>query len=209
MNDKTISGPFGAYPINSGGGVLNALCGEGVPLNTVERLTICHKVGDYNIVKDGDTEFARYKYFDGIDTPLFMFQNQNYGRHSAVWNENDVLQPKLKLCLHHHGSASLVMSTHRDNDLFTEDLYLFIKGMLGANRSHISEDSSEWEKLNHKQYVLKNNASAFFQGGSEKFDEYLYIEFWKPAGAQAFIDHINETFVYKGRVKPPVHSMEY
>ena len=206
MSTQTsISGPFGNYPRHSSGAVLNALCSAGVPLITVERLTILD-----GCVKDGPNEFARYKWFDGIDQPLFYFQNDSFGRQKAIWGEDKKLHPKFHLSLFHHGNASLVIYKQRDRDLFTEHLYTFIKGFITANISHVTEESSQWMKQNHEMYKIRQNAIAFFQGGSNSFDEgFIYIEFWKPEGAQAFVDYINNNFIYEGRVQPPEHEMEF
>lgn len=34
-------------------------------------------------------------------------------------------------------------------------------------------------------------------GSSGPYEEFIYIEFWKPEGAQAFVDYVNNNFVYK------------
>lgn len=191
--EAKINGPFGAYPRHSTGAVLNALFSAGVPLVIVEQLTI-----DVGRVMDGSKEFARYKWFDGIEQPLFYFQNDVYGRQLATWDEDKKLRPKFHLSLHHHGSASLVIYKQRDKNLFTKELYDFIKGFIGADVSHVTESSSEWSKKNHEMYKIRQEASAFFQGGSNSFDDgFIYIEFWKPEGGQAFVDYVNNNFVYK------------
>lgn len=195
-----ISGPFGSYPANSAGGILNSLCNEGVPLNTVERLTLN---GD-GTIKDGNKEFARYKFFEGVDKPLFYFQDETFARHGAIWhdvNGEKVLRPKLSLGLYHHGNASLVLWNKRDGSLFTEELYDFIKTFVAANVSHVKDDSPDWMKQSHQMYKIRQDAGAFFQGGSSGFNEgFVYIEFWKPEGAQAFVDYINNNFIYKDAV---------
>lgn len=200
ITEKKISGPFGDYPVNSGGGILNALCKEGVPLNIVEQLTI----NGNNTLLDGTANFAQYKYFNGIDKPLFFFNKETYSRQNAMWHTVDakkVLRPHLKLCMYLHGNASLVLYKPRDGSVFTEELYDFIKGFIGANISHVNELSSEWMKRAHEMYKIRQDAGAFFQGGSDGFQNgFLYIEFWKPEGAQAFVNYINENFVYKDAV---------
>lgn len=206
MNAQTsISGPFGNYPRHSSGAVLNALCSASVPLVIVERLTI----GDGRVM-DGSKEFARYKWFDGVTQPLFYFQSDTYGRQSALWGDDKKLRPKFHLSLHHHGNASLVIYKQRENDLFTQELYDFIKGFIAANVSHVTENSSDWVKKNHEMYNIRQKAGAFFQGGYNSFEEgFIYIEFWKPEGAQAFVDYVNENFVYEGRVRPPMDQSGY
>lgn len=199
-----ISGPFGPYLRHSSGAILNSLCAMGVPLNTVERLTI-----DDDRVLDGPKEFARYKWFEGITQPLFYFQNDTYGRQSAVWGDDKKLHPKFHLSLYHHGNTSLVIYKQRENDLFTQELYDFMKMFIGANISRVREDDPDWIKQNHEMYNIRQKAGAFFQGGYNSFDEgFIYIEFWKPEGAQAFVDYVNNNFVYGGRTQPPEHEME-
>jgi hypothetical protein len=200
MNTQnTISGPFGSYPYNSAGAILNSLCHEGVPLNKVESVQISE-----NTITYGGKEFARYKFFDGIDKPLFYFQDTAYGRQTAIWYDDQgkkVLKPKFKLSLHTHGSVSLVISEFKDKSLFTEDLWYFIKTMMYANLSFVDENSTQGEKTENEMYKLKKDSGAFFQGGSESpKSEYIYIEFWNPKGAQAFVDYINNNFVYKDEV---------
>ena len=208
MSEIKINGPFGNYPVKGLGGVLNALCAEGVPLHVVESVTLGEKHGEYMLVKQGSDEFARYKYFEGIDLPLFYFQGKSYGHQEVMWNDKDELVPKLKLSMYLHGTASLVVRVDRDGDVFTNELYQFISEIMFSNISHVSEISPDWMIKNNTQYKLRQAAGAFFQGGSggpEK--EWLYIEFALPQGAQAFVDYINNNFVYKGRVKPPLMMM--
>lgn len=207
MTKTIISGPFGSYDYDSMGGVLNSLYKEGVPLNTVERVTVDFK---NKVIKDGEVEFAKFKFFENIEKPLFCFQSQNYHRQSSMFDHDDKLKPNFKLCMYVHGSASLVISKVEDSRLFTRELYYFIKKIMAANVSHIDEDSPAWMKESNEMYELKNNAGAYFQGGSDSFeDEYIYIEFHKPAGAQAFVDYVNENFTYEGVVRPPVMPMDF
>lgn len=187
-----INGPFGLYPRNTGGAILNSIYAMGVPLSTVERLTI-----DDGRVLNGPKEFARYKWFEGITQPLFYFQSDVYGRQNVIWSDDKKLRPKFHLSLYHHGSASLVIYKQREKDLFTQELYDFIKQFIAANVAHVTENSSDWAKKNNEMYNIRQKAGAFFQGGSNSFDEgFIYIEFWKPEGAQAFVDYVNNNFVY-------------
>ena len=44
-------------------------------------------------------------------------------------------------------------------------------------------------------YAAVTEATAFFQGGSESPNsDWYYIEFWKPEGAQAYVDKVNAEF---------------
>lgn len=204
-----ISGPFGNYNYATPGGILNALCAEGVPLITVERLNISFESNQGGVVKDGDERFATFKLFNGINKPLFYFQSQRIGQQTAIWDEDGKLRPKFKLSLYVHDQAALIVRADREKNLFTKELYEFVNEFLGANISHVDEDSPDWMKRNHEMYNLRQACGAFFQGGHGGHDkEWLYIEFWKPEGAQAFVDYINNNFVYEGVTQPPAHSME-
>lgn len=205
MSESIVTGPFGSYEPNTMGGMLNLLHGQGVPLTTVENLNFDFTKKE--ITYDG-LPFAMFKSFDGIEKPLFFFQNQNFGRQQAAWDEDGKLVPKFHLSLYHHGHSSLVITKQRDCQLFNKELYEFITKMMVANISHVTEDSSDYMKELNEMYLVKNASGAFFQGGSGGMDkEYIYIEFWKPAGAQAFVDYINNNFKYETIVKPPEMMM--
>lgn len=200
------SGPFGNYSHGSAGAVLNGLCNIGVPLNKVEQVKISK---DLVLESDEKSTFARFKWFEDIEQPLFFFTNDVYGRQSAMWGDDKKLHAKFHLSLYVHDSASLLIYKDREKDLFTEELYDFMKMFLGANVSHVTENPSAWEKQNHEMYKIRQKAGAFFQGGHRSFDDgFIYIEFHQPKGAQAFVDYVNNNFVYEGYNKPPEHEME-
>lgn len=204
-----ISGPFGNYNYATAGGVLNALCAEGVPLNTVEHVTVSFTGNHGGEIKDGDELFATFKVFPAMNRVLFMFRKHDYGQQTAMWGDDKKLHPKFKLCLYVHDQAGLIVRADREKNLFTKELYEFINEFMGANISRIDEGSSDWMKRNHEMYKLRQACGAFFQGGHGGHDkEWLYIEFWKPEAAQAFVDYINENFVYEGVTQPPAESME-
>lgn len=208
MTNK-INGPFGSYSAKSPGGILNALHAEGVPLTTVERVIVSFDTSVTGTIVEDDKTIATFKYFPDLDKTLFLFQVKTYGKQTATWDEEGKLRPKFKLSLYHHGSSSLVVSKHKDGDLFTQELFDFVSDLMSANISHVTADSSDYMKEENQKYLIKQEAGAFFQGGSSGFDqEFIYIEFWKPAGAQAFVDYINKNFYYEGVNQPPVHSME-
>lgn len=61
----------------------------------------------------------------------------------------------------------------------SKELHGFIRRILSCNY------------MGDYHYELTRRAGAFFQGGSNLEEGWLLIEFWKPSGAQEFIDYIN------------------
>lgn len=186
-----ISGPFGSYDWGTAGAILNSLCKHyNIPLPTVERLRI-----DKGELTENDKLFANYKWIEGIERPLFRFSDYvTYGRQNRFVEG----KPKFHLELYVHNNPGFVVSEFRDKKLFTPELWQFVDRMMSANISHMSEHPSEYEKKEHEMYQLRQAAGAFFQGGASGPDQkFIYIEFWKPEGAQAFVDYINENFRYK------------
>lgn len=158
-------GPFGNYERNTSGHILNALCYLGVPLTVVEDLN----VGNNGKLHLRGKEYGTYKYFDGIERPLFRFQER------AFENACD-----------HEGNYMLCLSTHDT------------PGLILTGEHHATELAWETIKrcltnyMTDPFYKLSQESGAFFQGGSnDKDGGFLYVEFWKPAGAQAWVDGFN------------------
>ena len=176
--DYTI-GPFGSYERESVGHILNALYHWGVPLNTVEQVQVS---GDGEI-KLNETLFARYKYFDGIEQPLFFFRDTVFNKQRFLTSktketEESVLIPDFRLLLSSHGTPGFII----DGQDATPELGYFLRRTL----TNLTTD--HW-------YKIHQEAEAFFQGGSNDFKgQWFYIEFWKPKGAQAYIDKLNEEY---------------
>lgn len=160
------SGPFGNYLRGTPGHVLNALHASKVPINVVDRLT----VGQHNVLKQNGSEFAIYKYFDGIDRPLFRFQDQCY---QNVTDSNNYYIPVIGP----HDNPALILTGEYHADW--------------TAWSTINEALSN--DIRNPFYALHKDAGTFFQGGSDWIEGgwYLYVEFWKPAGAQAWLDAFN------------------
>src|SRR5690606_5456237 len=95
--EKMISGPFGQYPINSFGGVLNTLVRiYHVPLHIAESVTIGmvdeNEVGKifYN-----NNEVAHYKVYPGLKHPILRFIDPEwriYAEHTFVDMGGDKLK---------------------------------------------------------------------------------------------------------------------
>ena len=174
MNKQT-SGPFGIYKKCSTGHVLNALCAMGVPVNTVENI----RFGGQEQLLLNNEVFANYKYFPGIEQPLFRFQNKVFDQQRFIKLDNGFLKPDFHLSLSPQGTAGLIIS----GPLATPELHEFLCGMFTNRMPDI-------------RYELHQTAGAFFQRGRPtQMDERFYIEFWRPSGAEAFLDYINTNFV--------------
>lgn len=169
-------GPFGKYDRGTTGHVLNALCHLKIPLIIVEALEFTGTDGKLNWA---GKEFVHYKYFDGIDQPLFYFQERKFNQQSMIMNEDNSLKPDFHLSLTTNDSPGLIVT----GPIATPELQEFIRGML-----------TNW--TSDPCYKIHTDAGAFFQGGSnDPNGGYIYIEFWKPAGAPAFVDYLNSHFI--------------
>lgn len=168
-------GPFGNYERSSTGHVLNALSHLGIPMHVVESVQFAE---DREMKLHGKL-FGKYKYFEGIEQPLFLFFGTNYNQQKMVIQQDKSLRPAFHLCLSNHDTPGLIFSGREA----TVELHEFMTGLLSAN--HIDDP----------RYHLRQTAGAFFQGGHQRPDgEYIYIEFWQPKGAQAFVDYVNENY---------------
>lgn len=159
-------GPFGHYTRGGMGHILNNLVHFGVPLSVAESVT----VGDGEI-KLKDKSFALYKYFDGIDQPLFKFNDPAYQNRVNPANGN------YQLTMGSHMSPALVLTGE-------------------FNASYLAWETVKRCMTNYTPdpfYKLSQDSGAFFQGGSNnQGGEYIYVEFWKPAGAQAWVDAFSQ-----------------
>lgn len=164
------------YPRKSVGHILHYLRERGIPERIAGTVTV--GAGVINLYKEN---FAVYKYFEGIEQPLFRFQDRTYGQHHHV-TDGDKLISKFHLSLSNHNTAGLVV-TGWDA---TQDLREFLRGML-----------TNW--TSDERYAIHKDACAFFQGGSVDAPDdehgFIYVEFWKSTGAQAFVDYLNANFV--------------
>lgn len=173
-NMPKISGPFGNYERGTPGSILNALHAIGVPINQIEDVTI----GADKIML-GEEAFANYRFFDGIDLPLFRFYKiPQLNEQHIVVDKDGILQPQFRLVLTNHDTPGLIFN----GEVATVKLHEFLKGTL------TTYTTDSWYKV-HK------DAGAFFQGGiNEPNGKWFYIEFWKPSGAQAYVDKLNTEY---------------
>ena len=171
------------YPRQSVGHVLQALRDLGVPENIAGTVTLAKN--DQTSGRDRifyhDQLFAEYKYFEGIEQPLFCFHSgwRSFAQQKLELQEDGSLKPLFRLSLGIYGETSFVISGHDASP----QLHKFI---------HI-ECLTNW--IDRPGYKLTYESGAFFQAGHDDPNgEYIYIEFWKPKGAQAFVDFINANY---------------
>lgn len=169
------------YLRQSLGHVLHHLRAIGIPETIAGSVT----VGDGKI-NYGKDLFANYKYFDGIEEPLFRFQNIAYHNHRHCLTEDNKLKSNFHISLSIQNTPGLVVTGYDA----TQDLREFIFDTMLTN------------SMSAPGYKLKDESGAFFQGGYESQREdhdslmgYIFIEFWKPEGAKAFVEYMNQNFV--------------
>lgn len=177
MNTNTVKipGPFGDYNHGTVGAILNAARRyENVPLGKVERF----QVGG-GVIADGVNIIARYKWFDGLDRPCFYWLGEYRTYSNFRMQERDGKQvPKFRATLTCHEMAGLEVN----GELATPALHRFFRRMLT-------------NYTNDPCYALHKACGAFFQGGSQDANgKWFLLEFWIPAGVQAFIDYLNENY---------------
>jgi hypothetical protein len=166
------------YGVKTVGHILRSLRDLGIPVTTTDSVIV-----GAGIIMLHDKPFALYKYFDGIEQPLFDFEDKSYHAHRHLIN-GDTLKSKFHLSLTHHRTAGLVVSGWDA----THSLREFLNSMFTND-------------IRDPCYTLRQNSGAFFQAGislvRDSESGYIFIEFSKPSGAQAFIDHLNSVFVRK------------
>lgn len=186
--EGVVSGPFGKYPHGSTGAVLNTLCTVyDVPLTRVENLQIGFS-GNYGIgtlVYQNET-VGHFKWFKGINHACIRFMHSDwngYGKQSRwVVNEKGLLTPKFKLTLGVHYLPTFEI----EGEYATEDLYAFINYPMFSNY------------MDEPCYRLTKDSGAFFQGGShDPKGGWFIIEFWRPEGAQAWLEYLNTHYVHR------------
>lgn len=164
------------YPRKSVGHVLDYLRADGIPEHIAGTVTVGNEV-----IKMHTQHFANYKYFEGIEQPLFRYQEQVYSQHRHVIENDNTLRSNFRLSLSNHNTPGIVVYGWDA----TQSLREFLRSML-----------TNW--IEDPCYDLHKAAGAFFQGGYVDQEDnehgFIYIEFWLPAGAQAFVDHLNKNF---------------
>lgn len=80
--------------------------------------------------------------------------------------------PDLRVTTCCHGTPALQLENA------SPELHALLRRVVGCN----------W--VNDPAYKVRNDAGAFFQGGSNLTEGWALIEFWRPEGAQAFVNFI-------------------
>jgi hypothetical protein len=126
--------------------------------------------------------FGKYRYFSGIDNPLFYFNNPNYMKQPvAVDPETGSIKPMFRLNLSvHEDTAGLSVF----GDIATPELHDFMRMMLNLNGD-----------VDDERYSLTMDSGATFQDGSkDREGKRIHIVFWNSEGAQFFVDYVNKNY---------------
>lgn len=147
---------------------------EGIPEELAKKI----KLKDKTLCL-GDEVLGVYSFFPGIDFPLFRWSNvvvEQFTGFKPIENEKGKVLFRLSLCC--HGTPALIIS----GELATRKVHSFIHRML-TNRT------------TDPCYQLSQDSGAFFQSGSHDPNcKFFMVEFWRPEGAQAFVDFFNEYY---------------
>ena len=121
---------------------------------------------------------ATYRFFDGIDHPLFLWTHPSMARYveqRVLTQPDGLLKADFRLNYTHHNSPGFIIG----GEHAAVTIYTAIQRML-----------TNW--TSDPRYELTKNAGAFFQGGSDNRNgSWFYVEFWRPEGAQAWLDQLN------------------
>lgn len=151
--------------------VKSALHACGVEVEDNKDLTIT-----INKVLKGKELLADYAYFHGIDQPLFRFKGEQFS------NLQDKETKHYKLVFGPHSNPSLILEGEE---------HACLVAWQTVHRCLTNY-------MNDPFYDLSRAAGAFFQGGSSNPDhKYIYVEFWKFDGAQAWLDGFNEQLLLR------------
>jgi hypothetical protein len=171
MTKPESKSPFDSTVRATDDHIRNALFECGIPAEEVKELVITRT----KILKEGCV-FADYAYFSEIEQPLFRFQVPRF------CNLQDKETGKYKLVLGPHSNPALILQG-------TDHATLIAWQTVNRCLTNYIKDPF---------YELSRNAGAFFQGGgSNPEQEYIYVEFWKYKGAQAWLDAFNDELIIR------------
>lgn len=153
----------------------------GIPQDRVDQIwAIAERQTNDGLLWDQnhDQYIGRYQFFVGIEQPLFYFNDLELMK-QKVEIIDGVPHPQFRLNTYVHHNASLVIY----GEHATEHLHTFIRVYALTNL------------MTSPGYKINQEAGAFFQGGfADPKGQFIYIEFWKPKGAQAFVDYVNKEY---------------
>jgi hypothetical protein len=161
-------GPFGAYNKGTTGHILNALVHYGIQMHIVDTCIIgSMEDGIFKVLTSDGKEFAKGKYFENIEQPLFAFTETHY--HSLQDEEGNY-----QLTFYTHRQPSLILTGSHSKDVYPV----------------INECMSN--DIRDEAYKLKTDACIFFQYGYDMPESDLYyLNFIDPAKAQLWLDYFN------------------
>lgn len=175
------------HELNDGGTIRAALVEYGFSVEEADGIYAIGKIQGGELWDCVKKDYiGKYQYYDGIEKPLFYFQDQKR-MEQKIDIIDGVPHPKLRLNTYVHGTPALVIT----GEDATAELHNFISWVGLSCR------------MDEPGYKLSKASGAFFQGGSADRDgKFIYIEFWIFKGAQAFVDFVNEEYPkwYKSRV---------
>lgn len=171
-----MQGPFGDYQGECMGSLLNTIVRvENIPMHIAEDVYT-----EDGFVKDHGNTLGQYCWFPELNKYLFYWYNRTYNQQQMIIGQDFKLKAKFRLQLSLNRMACIHVSGFEPEQM--KEIKTFICSML----------------INYMKdpcYKLSQDAGAFFQSGSEKeVPDYILIEFWKPEGAQAWVDYFNANF---------------
>lgn len=178
---RLIKQPFGEGQKGTTAHTLNSLYYYGVSLEVVKTLVV-EKFCIKKIVDEHFSEqFADYKYFDGIESPLFRFANKVYRQKVKLVkiDKKSFYKPVFSLSLSIQRTACLSI----EGDYVTQELYNLVL------KSFTDDSKNEW-------FNITRAAQARFTEGKNKPNEkVILIEFLNPSKAQNYIDKLNKVYI--------------
>ena len=154
---------------------------EGIDSETVKELVLESKTTPYQgVINYHGVIVGAFKWFEGLDEPCFRWQGEEFGKHSRHKKVvvDGVERIKFRPSLSYHDTVGLIV----EGKFATPELHQFLMGMLT-------------NYMDDPRYEIHRKANAFFQGGSNDPDGgWFYVEFWNPAGVEAFINYVNEHY---------------
>jgi hypothetical protein len=173
---STNSGPFGTAQRGSVNHILNALNHFGVPLGVTQGV----QVGGEDITLNGQV-VAKYRYFDGIDQPLFLVMDKHYMRNPVVVDpETGISKPVFRLTFSPRGSPCMTVEEDINSVEFFE---FYVKKLVTVGNLSLGSQ-------------LKVNSGAVMNEYIDAYEQKKYscVEFWDHIHAQAFVDYVNENY---------------
>lgn len=167
-----MSNPFGNYDKGTMGHILNALHAFGIPITTVENLILSTDQEVYM----GSKLYAKWRYFDDIEQPLFYFTNEFFMTQKYEMKEDSSLVPKFvplltigrQPCFYHQAPVS-------------ENLRNFLINALASK-------DGEWSEVN------KKCLPRFKTGKDNTYEKDICITFSESDGLEEWFKLLNTQY---------------